>query len=101
MKKDFIEDRKKDPVRRSVWLCAHRDFWRIGLQHSSRSRPRYRARRGENSGCGGCGETTHVNSRANHFACVSGAESLALFCRCPYKCAFHRMCFDARTGGLS
>lgn len=69
--KGFNSDRKKDPVRRSVWLCAHRDFWRIGLQHSSRCRPRYRARRGENSGCGRCGETTHVNSRANHFACVS------------------------------
>jgi hypothetical protein len=34
--KEFHSERKKNRVRCSIWLCAHRDFCLVGLQHGSR-----------------------------------------------------------------
>src|SRR6185295_19851607 len=39
--KEFHPERKKNRVRCSIWLCAHRDFCLVGLQHGSRVRTRY------------------------------------------------------------
>lgn len=64
--KEFHPHRKESRVRGSIWLCAHRGFCLIGLQHGSWVRTRYRARRRKNSGRRRCCETAHVEIVASN-----------------------------------